>query len=195
MICLLTGLAATIRAASHWSVNPYDFQYDMTVYLQLSATNQDIYEVAAFCGDECRGVGSLMTVGSDSKVFYMRIRSNVAKDEQITFRIYDTVNGKEVQTDGFISFDSQTLIGLPSNPMLLVQKGDVNGDGSVDIADAVCIVNYVVDKPNTRFVETMADANSDNDIDIADAVHIVNFVVGKISDIDPRFGWALLMPQ
>ena len=112
MICLLTGLAATIRAASHWSVNPYDFQYDMTVYLQLSATNQDIYEVAAFCGDECRGVGSLMTVGSDSKVFYMRIRSNVAKNEQITFRIYDTVNGKEVQTDGFGVADMQVAVRL-----------------------------------------------------------------------------------
>ena len=155
MICLLTGLAATIRAASHWSVNPYNFQYDMTVYLQLSATNPEIYEVAAFCGDECRGVGNLMTVG-------------------------DTVNGKEVGTDGFISFDSQTLIGLPSNPMLFVQKGDVNGDGSVDIADAVCIVNYVVGKPNTNFNEADADANGDGDIDIADAVHIVNIVVGKI---------------
>ena len=59
-------------------------------------------------------------------------------------------------------------------------KGDVNGDGDIDIADAVCIVNHVVGKPNTTFVEAAADANGDGDIDIADAVHIVNLVVGKI---------------
>ena len=63
--------------------------------------------------------------------------------------------------------------------------GDVNGDGIIDIADAVCIVNYVVGKPNTTFIEDAAEANSDGDIDIADAVHIVNLVVGKIPTLAP----------
>jgi hypothetical protein len=61
-----------------------------------------------------------------------------------------------------------------------VVNGDVNGDGDVDIADAVCIVNYVVGKPNTNFNDAAADVNGDGDIDIADAVYIVNIVVGKI---------------
>lgn len=73
--------------------------------------------------------------------------------------------------------------------------GDANGDGSVDIADAVCIVNYVVGKPNTLFNEAAADANDDGDIDIADAVHIVNLVVGKISALAPRFDWNLPEPE
>ena len=60
-------------------------------------------------------------------------------------------------------------------------KGDVNGDGDVDIADAVCIVNHVVGKPTPMFVAAAADVNGDGDIDIADAVRIVNLVVGKIS--------------
>jgi len=59
-------------------------------------------------------------------------------------------------------------------------KGDVNGDNEVDIADAVCIVNYVVGKATPVFVASAADANGDGDIDIADAVSIVNLVVGKI---------------
>jgi hypothetical protein len=74
-------------------------------------------------------------------------------------------------------------------------KGDVNGDGDVDIADAVCIVNYVVGKPNTTFIEAAADANGDGDIDIADAVHIVNYVVGKISALAPRFEWNIPEPE
>lgn len=61
--------------------------------------------------------------------------------------------------------------------------GDVNDDGDVDIADAVCIVNYIVGKQNATFIEDAADANGDGEIDIADAVHIVNLVVGKIPSL------------
>lgn len=60
------------------------------------------------------------------------------------------------------------------------QKGDANGDGDVDIADAVCVVNHVVGKETPAFIEKAADANGDNDVDIADAVRIVNYVVGRI---------------
>ena len=58
-------------------------------------------------------------------------------------------------------------------------KGDVNSDGEVDIADAVCVVNSVVGKSTPVFNANAADVNADGDIDIADAVSIVNLVVGK----------------
>jgi hypothetical protein len=74
------------------------------------------------------------------------------------------------------------IVNAAQVPIQSGKKGDVNGDGDVDIADAVCIVNYVVSKPNTSFNKAAADANGDGDIDIADAVHIVNIVVGKIND-------------
>ena len=59
--------------------------------------------------------------------------------------------------------------------------GDVNDDGDVDIADAVCVVNHVVGKATPAFNAAAADVNSDGDVDIADAVRIVNLVVGKIN--------------
>ena len=62
-------------------------------------------------------------------------------------------------------------------------KGDVNGDGAVDIADAVCIVNHVVGKPTPAFNAAAADANGDGAVDIADAVRIINLVVGKIDNL------------
>ena len=62
-------------------------------------------------------------------------------------------------------------------------RGDVNSDGDVDIADAVCIVNHVVGKATPVFNEQAADVNADGDVDIADAVRIVNLVVGKISSL------------
>jgi hypothetical protein len=60
------------------------------------------------------------------------------------------------------------------------KKGDANGDGAADIADAVCIVNHVVGKDTPSYVAAAADANGDGVVDIADAVRVVNLVVGKI---------------
>jgi hypothetical protein len=74
-------------------------------------------------------------------------------------------------------------------------KGDANNDGSVDIADAVCIVNHIVGKTNAKFDEAAADANNDKVVDIADAVHIVNYVVGKINALAPKFDGNLPDPQ
>lgn len=57
--------------------------------------------------------------------------------------------------------------------------GDVNGDGVVDVADAVGIVNYTIGKPSTPFYFDAADMDGDGVVDIADAVSIINMVVGK----------------
>ena len=73
--------------------------------------------------------------------------------------------------------------------------GDVNGDGDVDIADAVCIVNYVVGKPNAAFIEAAADVDGDGVVDIADAVRIVNLVVGKIPALAREFDFSMPDPQ
>ena len=188
MICLLTGLAANIRAASHWSVNPYDFQYDMTVYLQLSVTSQDNYEVAAFCGDECRGVGSLMTVDTNKKIFYIRIRSNVVTGEKITFCVYNTITRKEVRTDESILFETQAVVGMPSTPLILsindILIGDVNGDGEITVQDASLVLQLVAKKivpTDDGIVYEAADVNDDGDVTPQDASLILQYVAKKIS--------------
>ena len=81
----------------------------------------------------------------------------------------------------WLAFDNVRLILIESVENHI--KGDVNNDGAVDIADAVCIVNHVVGKATPVFIKAAADVNGDGDIDIADAVKIVNFVVGKIPQL------------
>ena len=84
-----------------------------------------------------------------------------------------------------------------SFPINIYKRGDVNNDGDIDIADAVCIVNHVVGKPTPSFNDKAADVNDDGDIDIADAVRIVNFVVGKIDALARRYEveWNLPEPE
>lgn len=69
-----------------------------------------------------------------------------------------------------------------------VIKGDVNGNGEVDIDDAVCILRHLVNKPNDHFVEAAADVNGNNEIDIDDAVMILKYLVGKINALSRDSG-------
>ena len=75
-----------------------------------------------------------------------------------------------------------------NNGAMLLVPGDVNGNSYVDIGDAVSIVNYLVGKPSTTFIEKAADTNKNTQIDIGDAVTIVNFLVGKTASLSRSMG-------
>ena len=59
---------------------------------------------------------------------------------------------------------------------LLAVKGDINGDGKVDIADVNAIINMMLGK-----VEAVpaADLNTDGNVDIADVNAVINLMLGK----------------
>ena len=60
-----------------------------------------------------------------------------------------------------------------------VRPGDANGDGEVNISDAVAIVNYILGNPSAGFNEAAADVNGDGKITISDAVAVVNMLQNK----------------
>ena len=92
-------------------------------------------------------------------VSFSTIRSNSISLNDVTFKI---------------------IIG-ENNDILL---GDVNGNNNVDIGDAVSIVNYLVGKPSTTFIEKAADTNKNGQIDIGDVVTIINYLMGTIERFD-----------
>ena len=57
--------------------------------------------------------------------------------------------------------------------------GDANGDGVVDVADVVAVVNKILNKASGNFNEAAANVNGDEGIDVADVVGIVNIILGK----------------
>ena len=58
-------------------------------------------------------------------------------------------------------------------------EGDANGDGVVNAADIVEVVNYIMGHPTNKFDAAAADANSDKVVNAADIVQIVNIIMGK----------------
>lgn len=105
----------------------------------------------------------------------------------------------KIQNAKYSLTSGASSVALPDVTSLLTVenyiKGDANGDGMVDIADAVCIVNHIVGKATPAYVAAAADANGDGVVDIADAVRIVNLIVGKITTLAPKLEFTLLEPQ
>jgi hypothetical protein len=74
-----------------------------------------------------------------------------------------------------------TLTSIPADTLLTVYeggfiRGDANGDGVINIADVVYLVNYLFTggtAPNPLWV---GDATSDGKVDIADVVYLVNYL-------------------
>lgn len=66
---------------------------------------------------------------------------------------------------------------LPGTSHLLL--GDVNGDGFVNISDAVSLVNYILGQNPNPFVYEAADVNSDTEINISDVVALVGLILNK----------------
>jgi hypothetical protein len=60
--------------------------------------------------------------------------------------------------------------------------GDTNGDGSIDIVDALLIAQYYVDLNPSGFIPGNADTNCDGAIGILDALLVAQYYVGLISE-------------
>ena len=184
-LCLALGAKAQ---STHWSVNIYDYQYDMTAYIALTADGEAVtdyseYELAAFCGDECRGVATVQTVGSKSYC-YMRIRSNQDSGEAITFKVYVKDTEREVDVENYtMSFISQSVQGLPSSPVVLnfvpFIPGDADGNKKINIFDAVAIVDYILSPETTTINVKAADIDKNNKVNIFDAVAVVDIILNN----------------
>lgn len=182
-LCLALGAKAQ---STHWSVNIYDYQYDMTAYIALTADGEAVtdyseYELAAFCGDECRGVATVQTVGSKSYC-YMRIRSNQDSGEAITFKVYVKNIDREIDVEDYsMTFTSQAVQGLPSSPVVLnfvpYIPGDADGDGEITINDVVMTIDASLGKTNTSFIKAAADLDGDNEITINDVILIIDLTL------------------
>jgi uncharacterized protein YjdB len=61
--------------------------------------------------------------------------------------------------------------------------GDVDGNGQYSINDVVCIINHVLNRPNTTFVEAAADLDGNDEISVNDAVLLIKtYILGQQSN-------------
>ena len=113
----------------------------------------------------------------DARIVIFRM----SPDGNVT-RVTDGVDAGEGFYDpGYLKFcmaSSEVATG-PENYI-----GDVNGDASVDIVDALLVARYAVQLPVLSFDENAADVNCDGQINIVDAL----FIARKAVEL-PVNGW------
>ena len=80
--------------------------------------------------------------------------------------------GKQTSTN-FNAFAGWVYTSEPS-----FIRGDANGDGLINIADVVFLVNYLFGGGMPPCPEGAGDANSDGAVNIADVVYLVNYLFG-----------------
>jgi len=71
------------------------------------------------------------------------------------------------------------IVGIAPQSIGVDDIGDANGDGTVNAADIVEIVNYIMGSPSREFKMGGADANVDGVVNAADIVLIVNIIMGQ----------------
>jgi hypothetical protein len=57
--------------------------------------------------------------------------------------------------------------------------GDVNDDGSVDIADVTILVDYILGAAVSPFNSSAADVDSDGSISVADVTGLIDLILAK----------------
>lgn len=110
--------------------NPAHYEYSMTVtatlYFEaggLSTRPADM--VAAFVGDQIRGVANLTYVASsDSYVAYLLVKSNNPEGERLSFRMYDSRNSRQVAALNTEIFRSNAILGNTARPYLISDNSD-----------------------------------------------------------------------
>lgn len=97
----------------------------------------------------------------------LEVDENIA-DGDYTIRLRDIVLS-DVDNKEYHPLDAETTITV-----LSYQLGDVDNSGAVNINDVVCIINYILHRPNTVFIEAAADVDYSGTININDVVTLVN---------------------
>lgn len=191
LVCLACMLAMAMVAyaegnESGWTVSPFDYQYQMSIYARLVIEDNDVtadnnYEVAAFVGDECRGVATIQSQGGYTWL-WMFVRSDEASGEKISFKVYDKTTEKEKRIAETVDFVSDGKIGEASSPTTFTLAkytlGDVNDDGEIDISDVQELINLIL-YTDLQDVSPACDFNEDGETDISDVQNLITYVLNN----------------
>ncbi len=116
--------------------------------------------------------------GNDGEVL------NITVDIANTLAAGDyTIQLKDIQ----LTTGEMTTVYVPNVTSSLtvtdVTIGDVNDDGTINVTDAICVVNHILEQEPPMFIEAAADVNGDNTINVTDAICIVNIILSDESTV------------
>lgn len=113
--------------APEWTMDPSKYEYSMNIIGKVKIdgvfSNDPYTKIAAFAGEEIRGVANLeYDENYDEHFVYLNIFSNTSSEEAVTFKIWDAATGKVYQAtmNGDLSFTfiQNEVVGVKSAPVI-----------------------------------------------------------------------------
>ena len=149
-----------------WSVNPADYQYNMSIFGKMlidniySSDENDI--LAAFNGSECVGVCTNKYYKINDMWYAMlTVYSNEPEaSKDLEFRIWDASTGSTyiAEPTSPIHFVNNSVIGTPSNPVVFTAK-DMRVQ-QIDLAEGWSWISVNVDTPNLDDINALLANNA-----------------------------------
>lgn len=104
-----------------WNIDATNFEYNMNVigvgFIECNEINDDMDQIAAFVGDEIRGVNFFNVESNQRKFVYMFIYSNKFSGDTIHFKVYDASEDSIYELSSSIIFSENALLGSENNPI------------------------------------------------------------------------------
>ncbi|MBO5956323.1 MAG: T9SS type A sorting domain-containing protein [Bacteroidales bacterium] len=159
-LLLLLILICVETYANHWIANPNQYPNTMTitgvVALDEIEQRSDSLEIAAFCGEECRGsvIASFHNT-FDRYYFYLMVYGN--EGDEISFRCYNHKNDSELYmiSETSINFQTNVMTGDVLEPFVFSFKS-YQYNVSVDVVPetgGIIKVEGLYKKYDTCFIE------------------------------------------
>lgn len=131
---------------------------DATFYLLTNMASNGGFGFTKFTGDMMKKDNFFIVIPKISKT---RAAVDIEDGDPVPF-----LEGEAGNDDGFTA---QSVFA----------KGDANGDGKINVADIVEMVNYITGKPSTSFLFGPADVNSDKAVNTTDIELTLNTIMSK----------------
>ena len=114
-------LGNLIAAAPNWTVNPFSYQYSMSVTARIDvncqAQNNNTNMLAAFVGNTCRGVVQTNTSVGGNNLAYLLVYSNSNLGEIVTFKFYDAIADSVHNITKQLTFTENGIHGNGATPL------------------------------------------------------------------------------
>lgn len=157
-IVALTCLSVVSFAIPNWSVDETTFSNTMTITGIVNINNLELSDqndmVAAFVGNECRGVAHLLPSTVLGHAYaYLMVMSN-ANNETITFKVFRSSDGSVISVIDNTKFTSDIAIGTQESPYLFSDK-TVNGKSILSFSLGVSGEVVIIDSLNRLITVTV----------------------------------------
>ena len=178
------------------------FQFDLTLPSGIVVYTGDDGKLVSKLGNRCSGFTQTFTYIGDNKYRVTCLsmqgtaitghdgelmRISLTSDREVEPGDYDIMlsNIQLTTTEG-----TATVTIYPENynsklTMLNYALGDVDGNGSITVTDAVMVVQHILYKTPSNFIPETADVNTDGSVNVGDVVSILDLISTSNSKAAP----------